>query len=286
LVSDPQGNLYGTAEAGGSGGGGVVFKVDPAGNETVLYDFTYYPFAGGAFPFGGVVRDPAGNLFGAAALGGANFAGVVFKVDPVTQVETVLYTFTGGSDGNGPWGNVILDQAGNVYGTTQGGGSAGGVVYKVDQQGNETVLHTFTGGTDGASPFYGVVRDAAGNLYGTTFLGGSANQGLVYKLDTANNYTILYSFTGGADGGSPASLLLGPEGNLYGTAGGGAYNHGVVFKLDPSTGQETVLHSFTGADGTGPFGYPLIADPNGHLYGTTTVGGTKAGGVVYRISAQ
>jgi uncharacterized repeat protein (TIGR03803 family) len=86
--------------------------------------------------------------------------------------------------------------------------------------------------------FYGVVRDAAGNLYGTTFLGGSANQGLVYKLDTANNYTILYSFTGGADGGSPASLLLGPAGNLYGTAGGGAYNHGVVFKLDPSTARK------------------------------------------------
>jgi uncharacterized repeat protein (TIGR03803 family) len=147
----------------------------------VLYNFTYYPFAGGAFPFGGVVRYPAGNLFGAAALGGANFAGVVFKVHPVTQVETVLYTFTGGADGNSPWSEVILDPAGNVYGTTQGGGSASlGVVYKVDQQGNETVLHTFTGGFDGASPFYGVVRDSAGNLYGTTFVGGTANKGLVY----------------------------------------------------------------------------------------------------------
>lgn len=122
-------------------------------------------------------------------------------------------------------------------------------MYKLDMAGHETVLHSFLGGSDGATPLAGVVVDSAGNLYGTTRAGGAASVGVVYKLDTAGNETVLHSFSGGSDGGLPAaSQALDSAGNLVGTAksGGRVPGGGVVFKLDP-TGHETVLHNFTGA---------------------------------------
>jgi len=285
LVADDQGNLYGTAPSGGSFGGGVVFKLDPAGNETVLYNFAWYPLDGGAFPWGGVIRDSEGKLFGTTWFSGANNAGVVYRIDPTTQTEKVLYTFTGGSDGYGPNAGLARDSAGNLYGTTQGGGSAGlGVVYKVNAAGFETVLHNFTGGADGAGPWTGVVVDPSGNVYGSAG-GGTGNAGVVFKLDPAGTETLLHTFTGGADGGGPNALTLDSAGNIYGTtSGGGASNHGVVFMLDP-LGNETVLYNFTGADGAAPAA-GVIQDSRGRLYGTTNIGGSKAGGVVYVISAH
>jgi uncharacterized repeat protein (TIGR03803 family) len=112
---------------------------------------------------------------------------------------------------------VIRDSAGNLYGTTNGGGTYAGVVYRLDPTGSETVLYTFTGGADESFPA-GVIRDSAGNLYGTTQQGGTGYAGVVYKLDTAGDETVLYSFTGGADGGNPnASVIRDSAGNLYGT---------------------------------------------------------------------
>ena len=203
-----------------------------------------------------------------------------------TAGETVLHNFGCPPKGAGPWA-VIRDSAGNFYGTTVSGGSAGvGVVYKVDRSGHETVLYSFTGGADGRMPLAGVVRDSSGNLYGTTVSGGSAGAGVVYQVDTSGNETVLYSFTGGADGGSPqASIVRDAAGNLYGTATeGGVNNAGVVFKVD-STGHETVLYSFTGgADGGNPLA-PLIRDSSGNLYGTTFSGGAARWGVVFKLSA-
>jgi uncharacterized repeat protein (TIGR03803 family) len=169
---------------------------------------------------------------------------------------------------------------GDLYGTTNGGGVAGkGVVFKLDTTGTETVLHSFTDGADGGAPWAGVIRDSAGDLYGTTTGGGPSDYGVVFKLNTTGTETVLHSFTGGADGGSPlAGLIRDSAGNLYGTAqAGGASVLGVVFKLD-TTGTETVLHSFTGgADGATPFAR-LIRDSAGNLYGTTQYGGGGSSG--------
>jgi uncharacterized repeat protein (TIGR03803 family) len=210
-----------------------VYKVDTAGHSTVLHNFTNG--ADGGIAYGGVIRDWKGNLYGTTNQGGASNAGVVFKID-TSGNETVLYTFTGGSDGGYPLGGVILDSKGNLYGTTNGGGASGaGVVFKIDTSGNETVLYSFTGGSDGGFPLAGVILDSKGNLYGTTNGGGASGAGVVFKVDTSGNETVLYSFTGGTDGGNPyVGVIRDWDGNLYGTADtGGASNAGVVFEIKP-----------------------------------------------------
>jgi uncharacterized repeat protein (TIGR03803 family) len=283
VVRDPGGNLYGTAEYGGPGGIGVVFRVDPTGHETVLYGFP--PSSDGAYLYGGVIRDSAGNLYGTTYGGGPEGAGTVFKLDN-TYHETILYAFTGSADGSSPGNGVVRDTAGNLYGTTLGGGSGSGVVFKVDTSGDETVLYTFTGGSDGGEPWAGVILDPAGNLYGTTYSGGSANEGVVYKLDTSGNETVLHNFTG-ADGANPhASLIRDPKGNLYGTAsGGGASGNGDIFKID-SSGNFSVLYSFTGGnDGTGPYA-GVTLDSAGNLYGTTDGCPGACYGAVYKLDTS
>src|SRR5262249_22441942 len=154
---------------------------DSSGNESVLYSFT--GGADGGFPLGGLSRDSSGNLYGTTQDGGASEAGVVFKLDTAGN-ETVLYSFTGGDDGGVPlWVTPQRDAAGNLYGTTSSGGTAqSGVVFKVDTSGNETVLHSFTGGVDGGVPFAGVTIGPGGKLYGTTFFGGTMNAGVVYAV--------------------------------------------------------------------------------------------------------
>jgi uncharacterized repeat protein (TIGR03803 family) len=301
LTLDSAGNIYGTAGAGASGFG-VVFQLDRAGKEHVLYTFS--GGADGGYAHAGVVRDAKGNLYGTAQTGGGPSCGgfgcgVVFKLDP-TGKETVLHSFTGGKDGIQPFGNLVLDEKGNLYGTTySGGGSSNclggcGVVFKVTKNGKEHVLHTFTG-PDGGGSTAGLVRDQAGNLYGTTSGGGASKQGVVFKVDPAGKESVLYSFTGGTDGAAPiTALVLDPAGNLYGTTDSGGsgcfFGCGVVFKL-AANGHETVLHRFSGADGAQPL--DLVLDPAGNLYGTTLEGGisgcatvfTPDCGVVFKLAA-
>ena len=299
LVRDAAGNLYGTTLDGGSStacginGCGTVFKLDPSGNETVLHSFTGVD---GARPIlGALIRDAAGNLYGTTQVGGSGpcgFAsggcGTVFKID-TSGNEIVLHSFLG-SDGEFPAGGVVMDGAGNLYGTTNA------TVFKVDPVGNETVLHIFTGSPDGASPEAGLLRDAAGNLYGTTTFGGRLNLncingcGVVFKLDAAGNETILHSFTGPPiDGAYPvgAALTMDKAGNLYGTTeSGGSFNFGTVFKLDPA-GNETILHSFAFSDGAEPAA-GLLMDASGNLYGTTLAGGStncsSSCGTVFKLA--
>jgi uncharacterized repeat protein (TIGR03803 family) len=286
VIRDSAGNLYGTTPYASAGG--MVYKLSASGQGTTLFNFTGAP--GGTEPKTGVTRDSAGNLYGTTSFGGAANAGVVYKVD-TTGHETVLYSFTGGADGDYPLAGVTLDSAGNLYGTTFHGGTQGfGVVYKVDTTGQETVLYSFTGGADGGYPEAGVILDATGNLYGTTLEGGAAGAGVVYELDTAGHETVLYSFTGGVDGGFPlASPIRDAAGNLYGTTnGGGTAGLGVVYKLN-ATGQETVLYSFPGGpEGAFPFA-GVIRDGAGNFYGTTADGGGPAGegghGVVFKLTA-
>ena len=256
LIADKSDNLYGTAVQGGAFGNGVVFKLDSAGNETVLYSFT--GGTDGASPFAGVVMDAAGNLYGTTAFGGLHPGsqgfGVVFKLDPAGN-QTVLHTFNY-VDGANPYDPVTLDAAGNPYGTTFSGGYYGaGTVFKLDTAGNETVLHSFSGHTDGANPYSGLIRDSAGYFYGTTEYGGDLNAcsrkgcGVVFKLGPGGQETVLYVFTGGTDGANPrAPLIRDAAGDLYGTTWAGGLlpeNNGTVFKLD-TAGQETVLYTFPG----------------------------------------
>jgi len=289
VVRGTAGNLYGTTRHDGKGWG-VVYKVDTTGHETVLY--TFKGGADGSKPFAGVTLDAAGNLYGTTANGGStNERGVVFKVDPSGN-ETVLHAFTDGADGCQPFSGVVLDDAGNLYGTTWLGGTGDrfnlcGVVYKVDPTGHETVLYDFPNGAAGCQPFAGVTLDSAGNLYGTTRDGGigtcDTECGVVYKLDASGNETVLYSFTGGADGGSPvAGVIRDAFGNLYGTTpcAGLAY-FGSLFRLD-ATGHLTVLDAFTGGVAGDEPG-SVIRDDAGNFYGTTYYGGLANEGVLYKM---
>ncbi len=203
----------------------------------------------------------------------------------------VLHRFDG-TDGGDSVAPLLLDSAGNLYGTTLMGGTANlGTVFKLDTAGQLTVLHNFSGGTDGKSPAGGLLQDASGNLYGTTTQGGSLSHGVIFKLDSAGNETVLYSFTGGADGSYPSSLVMDATGNLYGTTGDGGnlsclglgYGCGVVYKLD-TAGVYTILHTFLGPEGAGPAG--IVRDSFGNLYGMTFWGGNCSSmfcGVIFKI---
>jgi uncharacterized repeat protein (TIGR03803 family) len=288
LIRDSAGNLYSTGGYGGTFFAGVVYKVDPQGNETVLYNFT--GGADGAYPESPVVLDSAGNLYGTTTQGGSDNAGVVFKLDPGGN-ETVLHNFTGGADGIIPAGGLTLDSAGNLYGTTgQGGTYNDGVVYKIDTTGTETILHTFTGAADdGKYPTYTTVRIGPdGSLYGVTQEGGSADQGILYRLGK-DGLTILHNFMGGTtDGCNVVGVpFLDKNGNFYGvTSSCGTAQYGTVWKVS-KTGAETVLHNFAGGASDGQ--YPLsgvVLDANGNIYGSTETGGVSDLGTAYRLTQQ
>lgn len=266
LVSDAQGNFYGTTYLGG-GGAGTVFKMTSSGKVKVLYKFTNIP--DGANPTSGVVLDAKGNIYGTTYYGGEYGYGTVYKVTPLGK-ETVLHSFSEtGSDGAYPWGAPVVDAKGTLYATTMSGGdNNAGTVFKVTSSGSESTLYSFTNSLDGGEPYGQLILDAKGNIYGTTY-GGGRGDGCVFKLTPSGNETPLYSFQG-TDGSNPiGGLVMDAKGNFYGTtfSGGTGYS-GTVFKLTRS-GKLTTLYNFTdGADG----GYPqasMVFDKKGALYGTT-----------------
>jgi uncharacterized repeat protein (TIGR03803 family) len=283
LLRDSSDDIYGTTiGGGGTAYAGTVYRLDTLGKESVLYSFAGTPDA--ANPYYGVVRDLNGTLYGTTTYGGVIGAGTVFKVDSNGN-ETVLHSFGIGSEGQYPQGPVIRDSDGNLYGLVPNA-AAGGSVYKIDAMGTFTVLYTFKGEPDGSSPIGSLYRDHEGNLYGTTAFGGKFASGTVFKLDTAGNETVLYSFAGGTDGALPiAGVIQDSSGNLYGTTQlGGPSNQGTVFKLAHS-GQETVLHYFSGGeDGLAPM-VGLVRDSRGNLYGSTQYGGAYNAGVVFKLES-
>jgi uncharacterized repeat protein (TIGR03803 family) len=285
VVLDAEGNLYGTTYYGGDlscepTGCGTVFKLDPAGNETILLTFT---LGKGAFPTGNLLLDAQGNLYGTALTGGTNGSGLVFKLD-ASGVETVLGNLDSPE-------SLIMDGAGNFYGTTSTG------VFELTMSGHLIALHTFGAGDDGEIPNRGLAIDAKGNVYGTTIEGGyrhthrPAGSGIVYKLDEHGNETILYVFCGPAstvacsDGAWPrAGLIRDSAGNLYGTTSyGGVGGNGIVFMLDPS-GNETVLHDFM-SQKSGAYRpmSGLAMDSQGNFYGTSSYGGADRGGTAFDL---
>jgi uncharacterized repeat protein (TIGR03803 family) len=299
LIVGSDGNLYGTTIGGGTGNG-TVFRLTPTGGGSVVYAFGAAGAGDAAQPFGGLVQDGAGNLYGTTLAGGAHAAGAIYRISP-GGTESLVYSFGADeSDGTVPYGGLVLDGAGNLWGTTSQGGAQGfGTVFTVSPSGTETVVYSFTGGTaDGANPYAGLAA-ANGSFYGTTTAAGANGGGTVFQITPTSGtgaapsatFTPLYSFGNGSDVAVPyAPLLLGNDGNFYGTGyEGGQYGAGGVFVITPA-GTETLLYSFSGggnvvgsADGASPYG-GLIEDSRGNFYGTTVYGGAYDEGTVYRIT--
>jgi uncharacterized repeat protein (TIGR03803 family) len=258
-----------------------------AAKEKVLHEFTGQSDDGGS-PAGDLIGDAQGNVYGTTVFGGAFGEGTIFKVSPRGR-ETILHSFNGIPDGSVPEAGLVMDGAGNLYGTASGGTGGSGVVFELTRKNQFTVLYAFRTNPDGQFPHGSLVLDASGNLYGTTEEGGTKCPcGTVFKVTPTGEETILYSFGGGTDGRIPkAGLILSPDGQLYGTtaAGGGNCDCGTVFKISMD-GTETLLHSFSGGrDGSEPSGQ-LIADSTGKLYGVTAAGGHCGCGPVFSISPE
>jgi uncharacterized repeat protein (TIGR03803 family) len=296
LALDKEGNIYGTTYDDGAYGYGTVFKLEPSGAETILHSFDlatkdgFYPFAGLVFH-----KD---KLYGTTSDGGAygyncgQFGcGSVFEISR-TGKETILHSFGASGDGFTPIAAVVFDKMGNIYSTTQYGGTYGyGTVFELTPSGTETILHSFGASGDGEYPSGNLIFDRNGNLYGTTSDGGAYGTrcggtgcGTVFELTTSGTETILHSFGASGDGFTPlAGLVFDKKGNLYGTTyEGGAYDYGTVFKLTPS-GTETVLHNFdVYGDGANPTA-GLIFDKKRNLYSTAS-SGDRGYGVVFELT--
>ena len=316
LIFDAEGNLYGTAEGGGSytctGGCGTVFRLTPNADGTwalsVLHEFN--SGEDGAWPLADLVFDVNGSLYGTTGWGGAGGYGVLFQLTPDVGgnwTERVLQYFDGGKNGGIPYSGVTFEPAGNLYGTTEAGGDPKcftggvgcGVVFKMtpnsDGSWTETVIHNFES-WDGVFPSAGLVFDQEGSLYGTTRGNPDQNMGYggVFMLkpnsDGTWTFSTLHLFTGGYDGATPvARLILDASGNLYGTTSeGGRYGHGTAFMLKSKGGswKKFVLHHFTGGiDGSKPTA-ALLLDSAGNLYGTTHEGGADGLGTVFMLRAN
>lgn len=275
--------------------------------EAAVKETTLYSFTGGndgSFPHAGVIGDEKGNLYGVTSSGGANHAGAIFELSPPAKgqsawTQTTLYSFTGGNDGANPQAALMMDAKGNLYGTTYSGGATGnGVVFELARHKHEgtwtyRTLWGFTGGNDGGVPAGSLTMDSAGNLYGSTTQGGTGVVGTVFELSPNGkkwSESVLYNFTGNNDGGEPmGNVLLGKDGNLYGTtAGYGEFNYGVVYKLTAQGGGNwgfSVLHAFAGgSDGEVPRD-GLIQDANGTLYGATA-GFSASYGNVFQLNTD
>jgi uncharacterized repeat protein (TIGR03803 family) len=301
LALDATGNLYGVAEGGP--GAGVVYKLSPKGEETVLFSFQ-----GGLkvtkpqLPAGGVLLGNNGEVFGAAQFGSELACklgcGSLFRLDAAGTLH-ILHKFSGGADGASPIGPLVQDASGNLYGVAQSGGDhncpthflfpgAGcGVVFKIDSHNVLTVLHTFAGKADGAVPQGGLLLDAAGNLFGTTLKGGHSDNGTIFKIASDGTYTVLRRMTKVTGVNPNGGLVADPAGNLYGTAQlGGNQNLGTAFELT-ADGKLKVLHNFQGLkDGASPLA-GLFRDDAGRLYGTTVHNGLiqrVQGGNVFMVT--
>jgi hypothetical protein len=316
LVFDSAGNLYGVAGEGAGSNNGSVFELSPksGGGWTEKTLFSFNGGTTGSTPASTLIFDLAGNLYGATKLGGASGYGLAFELTPNSSgpwKQKVLHNFGASKDGQYPTGRLIFDTAGNLYGTTEGGGShgnsqenTGGIAYELAPQSAgawaETVLYNFGGSGDGVSPRANLIFDTAGNLYGTTLLGGTLGFGTAFELSpqTGGTWTetVLIAFDHSfLEPAYPyTSLTFDSAGNLYGTtlAGGGFSGStsgfdGTVFELTPHAGASwtiQTLFDFDSVDGAQPGAGALILDSAGKLYGAAQAGGANKDGVVFQIT--
>ena len=292
------GNFYGTTFLGGKSNGGAkwgvgtVYKITPAGAETVLYSFKT-THGDGYHPVAGLIRARDGNFYGTTMYGGQWGVGTVFKITSA-GVESVLYSFgnpLNPSDGSTPVASLLQTRDGNFYGTTRAGGAYNnGTIFKITPAGVETVLHSFGSVSgDGYAPVARLIQGKNGNFYGTTTATARSPHfgGTVFKVTPAGAEAVLHAFgTAHDDGTRPwANLVQARDGNFYGTTmKGGTDDEGTVYRITPA-GVETVLHSFGGIKGDGrePEG-SLIQARDGNLLGVTTAGGVAGHGTVFSIT--
>jgi uncharacterized repeat protein (TIGR03803 family) len=306
------GNLYGTTELGyGGDGNGGVFAAVRTDSGSGWKGRVLHEFLGGndgSMPRGRVIQGPDGLLYGTTSIGGDGLCmgwgqgcGTVYSLAPTVSgpaVETVIYSFQGGSDGGGPLSEVLFDRAGNMYSTTFYGGTGNGTVFKLTRDGAhwiQSVIYSFTGGADGAEPAAPLTFDAVGNLYGTTTTGGEGGHGTVFELvPSGEGWTekTLYSFTGGDDGGIPyGGVIFDSAGNIYGDTSdyGPPGDGGTAYELTPAGEgwQFTLLFGFplrgSGCGVPGPTA-SLAMDSEGSLYGTTCADGAYGGGSVFKLT--
>ncbi|HEV2473907.1 MAG TPA: choice-of-anchor tandem repeat GloVer-containing protein, partial [Chthonomonadales bacterium] len=282
LIQGKDGALYGTGYA-------TAFKMTLNGELTVLHDFNLNA-ADGSNLVAGVVQAADATLYGTAAQGGAFGHGTVFKISPLGSF-TVLYSFTGTTDGNVPYGGLCLASDGNLYGTTAGGGLYGyGTIFRITTSGVETVLHSFDYNHDGAQPECDLVEGSDHRLYGTTLNGGLNFGGTAFVISLDGGFSLLHAFDDPASaryaGSIPLSgVIQASDGFLYGTTRlGGSHLGGTLYKMS-TTGSLTVLYDFPKRAGAQPYENPsdLFEGSDDNLYGTTEYGGTYQRGSVYRI---
>ena len=282
LVQAADGTLYGTTSNGGSATNGTVFKATTAGVVTVIHSFT--GGAGGAVPYAGVSIGQDGNLYGTTAFGGSYNKGTVFRVTPSGE-RTVLHEFGGPGDGQSPKAEPIQGADGKLYGVAGAGGVNGnGMIYTLGLDGTYAAVYSFAATGDGRGPTGRLLPLADGSFYGTTYYGGSRDAGTIFKLSATGAVSVLHSFGAAGDGQNPyAGLILGRDGQLYGTSnGGGSKASGTVFRY-PLGGAESVVYSFSGAgDGRFPTA-GLVQASNGALYGACQYGGDGDRGVVFEL---
>ena len=286
LIQASDGKLYGTAYGGGANGSGTVFRADTGGSFLKLHDFT--ASEGGAV-WAPVAQGGDGKLYGTTEIGGTSTqcngfsCGTAYRIDTGGTNFATLHSFDK-TDGSLPYGGLVPAADGNFYGVTTAGGAAdGGTAFKMTPAGAVTTLHSFGGTGSGNEPEAAVMQASDGNFYGTTYRGGTSNQGTIFKLDGAGNYTLLHSFTG-ADGANPqGALVQASDGKLYGTTvSGGTPGNGTVFRIDTAGTTLTTLHNFSITDGDSPkAGLALASD--GKMYGTTSDGGTNLVGTLFRV---
>jgi uncharacterized repeat protein (TIGR03803 family) len=313
LASD--GNFYGFTPGGGISldgfGQGVMYQLTPAGNFTAIYLFcSLKNCADGSLPEGTPIEGTDGKFYGLTFANGPDRSnGTFFSITTAGKLTT-LYGFCKGFktgpclDGVLPFGTLVQGANGNFYGTTSEGGAHGlytGTIFEITATGQLTRLYSFCSKpdcADGQSPSTGLVQGPDGNFYGVTYTGGAvdfcnnAGCGTIYKITPDGKFTSLYSFCEQSceqDGWGPAQLVLGSDGNFYGTTfSGGTYDQGTIFKFTPD-GHLTSLYSFceqqTGdcPDGRIP-GAELLQAPSGSFYGATRAGGTHDDGVIFRLS--
>ena len=248
LVQATNGSLYGTVTFGGAYGSGTVFKIT-AGKLRTLHNFNGNNPVDGGNPYATLIQATDGNLYGTTNVGGADGAGTIFRMNTAGKL-TVLYSFTGGSDGAQPVAGLVQATDGNFYGTVPYGGSNGvGTVFKMTSSGVLTTLYSFSG-SDGAEPVAGLAQGTDGNFYGTTTSGGADGYGTVFQITPGGTLTTLHNFNS-ADGASPwGGLFQATNGTFYGTTEtGGVSNNGTVFSLNMGLGAFVSLRTATGTVG-------------------------------------
>ena len=275
IAQGRDGNLYVTTQWGGHvGPGGTVFKVTPSGTATDVETSIPWPF--------GVTLGTDGNFYGATIFGGTSGLGTVYKLTP-KGVLTVLYSFTGGTDGDRPYAPPIEGTNGIFYGVTTSQSVPDSTAYSVTSNGVFKTIHTFTG-PDGQD-LLAMVQGTDGNFYASTGAGGTSNNGVIFKMTPAGKVTVLHNFTGTDGSGGGYALIQAHDGNFYGVADGGTSGAGVIFKITPG-GTYTVIHNLNGTtDGSFP-NSSLVQATDGNLYGVTSNQNALDIGTVYKVKTS